>query len=96
MCVHRPLRVAIAPPQWQAQPVTDMFADALVAGVLAASALPAPKHLPLAPKLDRMHFKVAPPGLVARTNIPPSIRFQEYFLFVQNILKNRPFGKVIF
>ncbi|XP_026320654.1 cleavage and polyadenylation specificity factor 73 [Hyposmocoma kahamanoa] len=43
--------------EWQAQPVTDMFADALVAGVLSASSLPAPKHLPLAPKLDRMHFK---------------------------------------
>ncbi|XP_059046660.1 cleavage and polyadenylation specificity factor 73-like [Achroia grisella] len=41
----------------QAQPVSDMFADALVAGVLAAAALPAPRHLPLAPKLDRMHFK---------------------------------------
>ncbi|XP_052755711.1 cleavage and polyadenylation specificity factor 73 [Galleria mellonella] len=43
--------------EWQAQPVSDMFADALVAAVLAAAALPAPRHLPLAPKLDRMHFK---------------------------------------
>lgn len=43
--------------EWSAQPVTDMYADALVAAVLSASALPAPRHLPLAPKLDRMHFK---------------------------------------
>ncbi|KAJ2948760.1 hypothetical protein O0L34_g8020 [Tuta absoluta] len=43
--------------EWQAQPVTDMYADALVAAILSASSLPAPRHLPLAPKLDRMHFK---------------------------------------
>ncbi|XP_063830466.1 cleavage and polyadenylation specificity factor 73 [Ostrinia nubilalis] len=43
--------------EWQAQPVTDMYADALVAAALAASAAPAVSHLPLAPKLDRMHFK---------------------------------------
>lgn len=43
--------------EWCAQPVTDMYADALVAGILSASQLPAPRHLPLAPKLDRMHFK---------------------------------------
>ncbi|CAB3219700.1 unnamed protein product [Arctia plantaginis] len=43
--------------EWSAQPVTDMYADALVAAILSASQLPAPRHLPLAPKLDRMHFK---------------------------------------
>ncbi|KAJ8717563.1 hypothetical protein PYW07_005493 [Mythimna separata] len=43
--------------EWAAAPVSDMFADALVAAILSASALTAPRHLPLAPKLDRMHFK---------------------------------------
>ncbi|KAJ0174374.1 hypothetical protein K1T71_010520 [Dendrolimus kikuchii] len=43
--------------EWLAQPVSDMYADALVAAILSASSLPAPRHLPLAPKLDRMHFK---------------------------------------
>ncbi|XP_047031050.1 cleavage and polyadenylation specificity factor 73 [Helicoverpa zea] len=43
--------------EWVAQPVSDMYADALVAAILSASSLAAPRHLPLAPKLDRMHFK---------------------------------------
>ncbi|XP_061720692.1 cleavage and polyadenylation specificity factor 73 [Cydia pomonella] len=43
--------------EWQASPVSDMYADALLAAVLSAAALPAPRALPLAPKLDRMHFK---------------------------------------
>ncbi|XP_063366652.1 cleavage and polyadenylation specificity factor 73 [Cydia amplana] len=43
--------------EWQASPVSDMYADALVAAILAASSLPTPRALPLAPKLDRMHFK---------------------------------------
>ncbi|CAH0724125.1 unnamed protein product, partial [Brenthis ino] len=41
--------------EWQAQPVTDMYADAVAAAVLAAAPAAAPP--PLAPKLDRMHFK---------------------------------------
>jgi hypothetical protein len=48
-----------------------MYADALVAGILSASLQPAPKHLPLAPKLDRMHFKV-----LMRSNL-------EYYLILQ-------------
>ncbi|XP_063540314.1 cleavage and polyadenylation specificity factor 73 [Cydia strobilella] len=43
--------------EWQASPVSDMYADALVAAILSASSLPTPRALPLAPKLDRMHFK---------------------------------------
>lgn len=38
--------------------MADMFADALLAGVLGAAALPAPRLPPLAHKLDKMHFKV--------------------------------------
>ncbi|XP_077293002.1 cleavage and polyadenylation specificity factor 73 [Arctopsyche grandis] len=43
--------------EWIAQPITDMYADAIVAGVMNASLLPTPKTLPVPPKLDRMHFK---------------------------------------
>lgn len=41
--------------------MADMFADALLAGVLGAAALPAPRLPPLAHKLDKMHFKVPHP-----------------------------------
>ncbi|XP_045486762.1 cleavage and polyadenylation specificity factor 73 [Pieris rapae] len=55
------LDMIIEPPvitlEWQAQPVSDMYADAVVAALLAAASMPQPTHLPLAPKLDRMHFK---------------------------------------
>ncbi|CAH0695595.1 unnamed protein product [Spodoptera exigua] len=56
-CVDLTLENNMITLEWVAQPVSDMFADALVAGILSASALAAPRHLPLAPKLDRMHFK---------------------------------------
>ncbi|XP_072942484.1 cleavage and polyadenylation specificity factor 73 [Epargyreus clarus] len=56
-CVHLSVEPPIVTLEWQAQPVTDMYADAIVAAILAVSALPAPRALPLAPKLDRMHFK---------------------------------------
>ncbi|XP_039759384.1 cleavage and polyadenylation specificity factor 73 [Pararge aegeria] len=56
-CLDLILDLPIVTLEWQAAPVSDMYADAVVAAVLAASSLPAPAHLPLAPKLDRMHFK---------------------------------------
>ncbi|KAM3959462.1 cleavage and polyadenylation specificity factor 73 [Aphomia sociella] len=56
-CIDLTLENTMITLEWQAAPVSDMYADALVAGVLAAAALPPPRHLPLAPKLDRMHFK---------------------------------------
>ncbi|XP_045777958.1 cleavage and polyadenylation specificity factor 73 [Maniola jurtina] len=56
-CLDLILDLPIVTLEWQAAPVSDMYADAVVAAVLAASSLPAPSHLPLAPKLDRMHFK---------------------------------------
>ncbi|XP_068620241.1 cleavage and polyadenylation specificity factor 73 [Battus philenor] len=56
-CIDVTLEPPVVTLEWQAQPVTDMYADAVAAGVLAAAALPAPRHPPLAPKLDRMHFK---------------------------------------
>ncbi|CAK1584124.1 unnamed protein product [Parnassius mnemosyne] len=56
-CVDMLVEPPLVTLEWQAQPVTDMFADAVAASVLAAAALPAPRAPPLAPKLDRMHFK---------------------------------------
>lgn len=62
-CIDLTLENGIVTLEWNAQPVSDMYADALVAGVLSASALAAPApatapaHPPLAPKLDRMHYK---------------------------------------
>ncbi|CAG9127619.1 unnamed protein product [Plutella xylostella] len=56
-CIDCTIENSVVTLEWVAQPVTDMYADALVAGILSASLQPAPKHLPLAPKLDRMHFK---------------------------------------
>ncbi|XP_030025609.2 cleavage and polyadenylation specificity factor 73 isoform X1 [Manduca sexta] len=56
-CIDLTLESNIITLEWSAQPVSDMFADAVVAGALRAAALAAPAHLPLAPKLDRMHFK---------------------------------------
>ncbi|KAG6450979.1 hypothetical protein O3G_MSEX006851 [Manduca sexta] len=56
-CIDLTLESNIITLEWSAQPVSDMFADAVVAGALRAAALCAPAHLPLAPKLDRMHFK---------------------------------------
>ncbi|GBP25833.1 Cleavage and polyadenylation specificity factor 73 [Eumeta japonica] len=56
-CIDLTIENNIITIEWAAQPVTDMYADAVVAGVMSAALLPNPKHLPLAPKLDRMHFK---------------------------------------
>ncbi|KPJ07521.1 Cleavage and polyadenylation specificity factor subunit 3 [Papilio machaon] len=56
-CLDLTLDPPVVTLEWQAQPVTDMYADAVAAAVLATAALPAPRLAPLAPKLDRMHFK---------------------------------------
>ncbi|CAK1550272.1 unnamed protein product [Leptosia nina] len=56
-CIDMIIEPPVIVLEWQAQPVSDMYADAVVAAVLGASSLSAPAHLPLAPKLDRMHFK---------------------------------------
>ncbi|KAL0870191.1 hypothetical protein ABMA27_006335 [Loxostege sticticalis] len=56
-CIQLSLESNMITLEWQAQPVTDMYADALVAAALSAASLPHHHHLPLAPKLDRMHFK---------------------------------------
>lgn len=56
-CVDLTIDNNIITIEWQAQPVTDMFADAVSAAILSASMLPTPPLLPRAPKLDRMHFK---------------------------------------
>ncbi|XP_045452248.1 cleavage and polyadenylation specificity factor 73 [Melitaea cinxia] len=55
-CLDLALDLPLVTLEWQAQPVADMFADAVLAALLGASAT-APAHPPLAPKLDRMHFK---------------------------------------
>ncbi|XP_050352608.1 cleavage and polyadenylation specificity factor 73 [Nymphalis io] len=55
-CLELTLDLPLVTLEWQAQPVSDMYADAVLAALLgAAAAAPAPP--PLAPKLDRMHFK---------------------------------------
>ncbi|XP_047997054.1 cleavage and polyadenylation specificity factor 73 [Leguminivora glycinivorella] len=56
-CVDLTVENGMITLEWQASPVSDMYADALVAAILSASSLPTPRALPLAPKLDRMHFK---------------------------------------
>ncbi|CAH2089086.1 unnamed protein product [Euphydryas editha] len=56
-CLDLTLDLPLVTLEWQAQPVADMFADAVLAALLGASAAAAPAHAPLAPKLDRMHFK---------------------------------------
>lgn len=45
--------------QWVANPVNDMYADAIVAAVLQADLLDTPsKSMAASVKVDRMHFKV--------------------------------------
>ncbi|XP_063907199.1 cleavage and polyadenylation specificity factor 73-like [Zophobas morio] len=44
--------------EWIANPVNDMYADAIVAAILQADLLDTPiKHLSTSVKVDRMHFK---------------------------------------
>lgn len=45
--------------QWVANPINDMYADAVVAAILQAEAVEVPsKNLTSSAKVDRMHFKV--------------------------------------
>ncbi|XP_045501529.1 cleavage and polyadenylation specificity factor 73 [Colias croceus] len=55
-CLDVSVDLPVVTIEWQAAPVSDMFADAVVAAVLGAAPA-APAHAPLAPKLDRMHLK---------------------------------------
>lgn len=46
--------------QWVANPVNDMYADAIVAAILQADLLEGPvKNITTSAKVDRMHFKVS-------------------------------------
>ncbi|XP_028038299.1 cleavage and polyadenylation specificity factor 73 isoform X1 [Bombyx mandarina] len=58
-CIELTIESSTIVLEWRAGPVADMYADALVGAALSAAALAAPAatHPPLAPKLDRMHFK---------------------------------------
>lgn len=56
-CIDMTIENKIITIEWVAQPVTDMYADAIVAATMNASLMPTPKHIPIPPKLDRMHFK---------------------------------------
>lgn len=45
--------------QWVANPINDMYADAIVAAILQADLLDTPiKNTSTNAKVDRMHFKV--------------------------------------
>lgn len=64
--------------QWVANPVNDMYADAIVAAVLQADLLDTPiKSSTINAKIDRMHFKVA---IIVVEKSP--YNFELLFLFV--------------
>lgn len=72
--------------QWLANPVNDMYADAVLTAILQAETVDPPKkQLNLPTKIDRMHFKV-PISLLLCFIVPFVLNITFITIFLQECL----------